>query len=309
MTILVNINLPDAPLWTQLLHQHLPDCTLVSLDRPHDPAAVEYAVTWAPELGAFLPYANLRGILSIGAGVDNLLRDPDLPQVPVVRSVAPDLTSQMREWVLLQVLSHHRNALGYSALQARRDWAHLPGQRPAHQVRIGIMGLGELGLDAAHHLGHLGFDIAGWSRAPKPDTGFPVYSGSAGMAEFLGRSEILISLLPLTPLTKGILNKTLLAQLPPGAVLINAGRGGLQVEADILAALDTGQLRGASLDVFEQEPLPASSPLWSHPAVVVTPHVAVYSTPATVVPALVAQIRRHQQGGAFQNVVDRANRY
>jgi glyoxylate/hydroxypyruvate reductase len=282
-------------------------------DRIGDPAGVAYAAAWLPPPGAFAPFRNLRAIFSLGAGVDAVLADPALPQVPVVRVVDPDLTRRMTEYVTLHVLMHHRRQRLYDEQQRRRIW-HEHAQPPAHMVAVGIMGLGVLGHDAAEVLARLGFRVAGWSRTPRNLPGVECFHGTAGLEAFLARTEILVCLLPLTAATTGILNLALLRKLKRdgalgGAFLINAGRGALQIDADILTALKQGALAGATLDVFPTEPLPASSPLWTHPNVTITPHNSAASVPEEVVAYIVRQIDRFEVGGGLDNVIDRASGY
>ena len=197
--------------------------------------------------------------------------------------------------------------------QAERRW-DAPEQWPASAVRVGMMGLGQLGRDAAEVLARIGFKVAGWSRKPKRIPGFESYSGRGGLTTFLARTDILVVLLPLTPDTRGILNRELFAKLGRGGVLgapvlINAGRGGLQVEADILASLDDGTLGAATLDVFETEPLAPASALWGHPNVTITPHNAADSDAGAITEAVTAQIKAYESGAPLQHVVDRALGY
>ena len=234
--------------------------------------------------------------------------------MPLVRFVDPNLTMRMREYICLHVLTHQRRMLDYAELQRQATWQELWPQPVASDIRIGVMGLGVLGRDAAYHLACLGFDVAGWSRSEKSIEGIQCYHGADGLDEFLARTDILVSLLPLTPGTKGILNASLFAKLArdgqlPGPVLINAGRGGLQVEADIIVALDKGDLWAASLDVFEEEPLPPSSPLWKNPRVIVTPHNASISDNRAVARYVLEQIARHERGQPLDNIVDKGQGY
>lgn len=278
-----------------------------------DAAAIGYALAWRSPEGAFGSLPNLKAIFSLGAGVDHLVFQKNLPDVPIVRVVDRDLTQRMTEWVTLQVLMHHRQQKAYDAQQAARRWRELP-QPAAGEVRVGIMGMGVLGRSAAGVLSRLGFRVAGWSRRPSDVPGVESFAGQDQRDAFLARTDILVALLPLTPETRGILSMPLFRKLArDGAlgapVLINAGRGGLQVEADIVAALDEGVLGGASLDVFEVEPLPATSPLWTHPGVTITPHAAAFSSPEMLVPPILAQIAAFEGGTPLANVVDRAAAY
>ena len=274
-----------------------------------DPAAIDYALVWRPEPGFLASLPNLKLILSLGAGVDHLLGDPRLPlHLPILRLVDPHMTDAMSEYVVLQVLRLHRRDLDYRNQQGAGVWRELD-QQNAGQRRVGILGLGELGQDAAKKLKALGFDVAGWSRSEKAVEGVRSYAGAVGLAPLLGRSEIIVCLLPLTAETEGILNKRTLALLPKGAALVNAARGAHLVEEDLLAALASGQISAAVLDVFREEPLPVDHPFWHHPRVVVTPHIAAFTNPATASPIILDNIRRFEEGRPLLNRVDPARGY
>lgn len=282
-------------------------------DAAIDPADVHYAAVWKPQPGELARFPNLRVIFNLGAGVDALMADVSLPDVPLVRVAVDDLTSRMTEYVVLHVLMHHRQEPYLRASQRARRWAPRE-QWPAAAVTVGIMGLGTLGADAAGALRRLGFAVCGWSRRPKTIDGAACFHGEDGLTPFLSRTDILVCLLPLTPETRHILGRTLFARLrrdgPLGApVLINAGRGGLQNEADILACLDDGTLGGASLDVFHNEPLPQDSRFWDHPRVILTPHNAADTDPDAISAYVAEQIARFEAGDGLENVVDRARGY
>ncbi|GLH81651.1 glyoxylate/hydroxypyruvate reductase A [Bradyrhizobium sp. SSBR45G] len=278
-----------------------------------DPADVHYAAVWKPVPGELAGFPNLRVIFNLGAGVDALMADKTLPSVPLVRVAVDDLTQRMTEYVVLHVLMHHRQELYLRESQRAKRWAP-KYQWPAAAIGVGILGLGTLGIDAAEVLKRIGFQVAGWSRSEKQVQGIETFHGAAQLNTFLARTDILVSLLPLTPDTRGILDRKMFAQLrrssPLGApAMINAGRGGLQNEADILACLDDGTLGAVSLDVFGQEPLPADSPFWTHPKVVLTPHNAA-DTDADAISRYVAeQIGAFEAGGALRNLVDRVRGY
>ena len=273
------------------------------------PAEIEYALVWRPEPGFLASLPNLKLILSLGAGVDHLLGDPQLPQhLPIVRLVDPHMTAAMSEYVVLQVLRLHRRELDYRAQQEAGLWRELD-QKNAVDRRVGILGLGELGRDAAKKLRALGFDVAGWSRGERTVPGVASYAGANGLPQLLGRSEILVCLLPLTAETEGILNGSTLALLPKGAALVNAARGAHLVEEDLLAALASGQISAAVLDVFREEPLPAGHPFWRHPRVILTPHVAAFTNPATAAPIILDNIRRFEEGRPLLNQIDPARGY
>jgi glyoxylate/hydroxypyruvate reductase len=277
---------------------------------------IDTALAWQPPPGLLATLPNLRLIVSVGAGVDALMQDPTLPHVPLVRFVDPDLTGRMAEYIALHVLYHHRRMSEFRDLQARAIWNYLP-EPAAHELRVGLMGLGVLGNAAARVLNPFGYRLRGWSRTRKTFDGIACFSGAAELDAFLAETDILAVLLPLTRETRGILNRGLFARLSrtgrsplfPGPVLINAGRGGLQVDADVVAALAAGELYAASLDVFETEPLSAASPLWRHPRVVVTPHNAAESAPAAIARYALYQMRAHKAGGPLDNLVDRSRGY
>jgi glyoxylate/hydroxypyruvate reductase A len=278
-----------------------------------DPASIDYACAWKPPAGLLATLPNLRAIFSLGAGVDHLLGDPTLPDVPIVRIADPDLTMRMTEYVVLHVLLHHRRFKRYDANQRARRWSD-EADPAASEVRVGIMGLGVLGQAAAAALATLGFQLSGWSRTQKAVPGMTTFSGQAGLKPFLAQTDILLCVLPLTPDTRGLLNYQLFQNLARdgalgGPALINAGRGGLQVEADILRALDDGTLTGASLDVFQQEPLPAESPLWTHPKIFITPHNAAQSDARALTKYVLGQIERFERGLPLENLVDRKRGY
>jgi glyoxylate/hydroxypyruvate reductase A len=282
-------------------------------DAVGDAAGIHYACVWKPPAGLLAGFRNLKAIFSLGAGADDLLADPRLPDVPVVRIVDPDLTMRMTEYVVLHVLMCHRRQRLYDAQQRERLW-HEHSQPAAREVVVGIMGLGVLGASAAHMLQRIGFKVAGWSRTPKALPGVETFQGAQGLEPFLRQSEILVCLLPATPATRGIINLDLLRKLRKhgalqGAYLINAGRGSLQIDADILAALEEGSLAGATLDVFATEPLPIESPLWGHPKLTITPHNAAQAVPQTLAVSVLQQIDRMELGHRPENTIDRAHGY
>jgi glyoxylate/hydroxypyruvate reductase A len=278
-----------------------------------DPTEVHFAAVWKPVPGELAAFANLKVIFNLGAGVDALMADQSLPKVPLVRVAVDDLTNRMMEYVVLHVLMHHRQELYLRDSQREKRWAPRH-QWPAGAISVGIMGLGTLGMRAAEVLTNIGFRVSGWSRSARQVDGVECFAGHAQLDAFLRQTDILVCLLPLTEETRGILGRDLFARLnrasPLGApVLINAGRGGLQNEADILASLADGTLGAASLDVFTQEPLPADSPFWTHPKVVLTPHNAADTDPDEISKYVARQIARFEAGGELENVVDRGRGY
>lgn len=274
---------------------------------------IRYALAWGPPPGELAKLPNLELIVSVGAGVDHLMKDPALPDVSVVRFVDDDLTSRMVSFVAANVLYHHRRMIELRDQQRDRNWQYLP-EPAAHELTVGIMGLGVLGQACAKALEPLGYKLNGWTRTERKVEGVACFAGEKGLDGFLAATDILVALLPLTPDTRGLINAQLLAKLRrpkilPGPVLINAGRGGLQIEDDIVRCLDAGTLYAASLDVFSTEPLPVTSPVWAHPRVVLTPHIAAESDPGAIARYLIEQVNRKKRGEPLPNLVDRARGY
>ena len=244
-----------------------------------DPAEIRYAMVWDPEPGRLGRFPNLQLIIGSGAGVERIVADPDQPtHQPLVRMTTPETAQIMGEYVTWAVLSLMRRIPQILADNAVKRFDETLVGDTAPDTRVGIMGLGALGSRAAEMLVALGFPVAGWSTRPKAIAGVESFVGDAALPAFLGRTDILVCLLPLTPATTGIIRAETLALLPPGAGVVNAGRGPHVVQADLIAALDRGHLRGAVLDVFPVEPLPQDDPAWTHPGIIVTPHVASFGS-------------------------------
>lgn len=304
----------QTKLWIDELGKAAPNrAVTVEPDGEADPT-IHYAVVWKQRPGLLSNLPNLKAIFSLGAGVDHIFADTSLPDVPIVRVVSPNLTTRMSEYVVWQVLDHHRGGPRYRSQQANCVWFEDPTQKAASALTVGIMGLGELGRDAAAKLRVLGFELSGWSRTEKQVEGVACHAGEEGLGPFLASADIVVVLLPLTPDTREILNRDLFVRMtkrgPLGApVLINAGRGGLQNEADILSALDEGLLSAVSLDVFQQEPLAPESPFWSHPKVTLTPHAAAASVPSSLIVPIVRQMDALERGEALVHLVDRKAGY
>jgi glyoxylate/hydroxypyruvate reductase A len=271
---------------------------------------IEYILAWLHPPGELRRYPKLKAVLSLGAGVDRLLKDPDLPPgVPIVRLVDRALTAGMSEYVVLHALRYHRRMPELERLQRHAEWIDEVVSPPAWERRVGLLGLGVLGGDAASKLTAIGFQVAGWSNSTKSIPGVESHSGPAGLARLLGWSEILVCLLPLTSATRGIINARTLAMLPRGAFLINCARGGHVVETDLLAALDSGQIAHATLDVFAEEPLPPTHPFWTHPNVTVTPHNASLTWAPTAIEHMLANIARCEAGQPMSPLVDPKREY
>jgi glyoxylate/hydroxypyruvate reductase A len=309
MALLFCSSIDSAARWRGQLDRLLPGLAVRVWPDIGDPAEIDYALVWRPERGLLAALPNLKLILSLGAGVDHILDDPELPRhVPIVRLIDPYLTDAMSEYVALQVLRLHRQDLDYQAQQKARTWRERD-QKNAAERPVGILGFGEIGQAAGRRLRALGFPVAGWSRRERTLEGFATFAGRQGLPRLLARAEILVCLLPLTEATQGILCARNFALLPPGAGLVNAGRGGHLVEEDLIPALEAGQLCGAALDVFRDEPLPPGHPFWSHPRILVTPHVAGITNPATAAPIIAATIRDFESGRPLSHRVDPARGY
>lgn len=311
--ILVAVDGELAPVWAAAFREQPGAEVRTWPNNTGDPKDITVACVWRAPHGLLATLPNLKLIVNLGAGADHLLADPRLPDLPVVRAADPDLSMRVTEYVVLHTLRYHRRQPLYDAQQRACVWrAH--HQPAASEVSVGVMGLGVIGAETARVLARIGFNVAGWSASAKALEGIATFHGAAGLDAFLARSEILVCLLPLTPATKGILGAPLFKKLKrdgaaSGAFLINAARGPLQVDADILAALDDGTLAGATLDVFPEEPLPADSPLWTHPKVTVTPHNAGDIRPDILAAEVMRQIARLERGEPLANRVDRKRGY
>ena len=314
--VLIDLKFSGRAMIVEALGSFFSDRPVIDLADPQtkgrDLSDCRYGVLWKPDDDLFSRAPNLEVLFSGGAGVERVLALQGLPDIPLVRFVDPSLTRRMSEYVVLQCLHHARRMPDYARLKAEKDWQPLPPAE-AGDFTVGIMGLGVLGQDAAAKLKIMGFNVIGWSRRKKEIDGVECFD-ARGLDDFLSGTDILVGLLPLTDETAGIFSRALFEKLrrsgPLGSpVFINAGRGGSQVEADILAALDDGVLHGASLDVFETEPMPATSPLWAHERVVVTPHVASDTDVGALFAHVERQIARFEAGEPLQHVVNRAAGY
>jgi glyoxylate/hydroxypyruvate reductase A len=308
MTVLYRSDAPRAAGWAAYFAEHAPDLDFRVWPDAGDLDEVEYLIAWqAPgEFLAALP--RLKVLFSSGAGVDHVDFSVVPSHVPVVRMVEPGIIDGMVEYVSLAVLALHRDAFDYVATQSRETWVPLEVW-PASTRTVGVMGMGVLGRAVLERLATFGFRLRGWNRSRRTMPGVESFAGAEELPAFLRACDMLICLLPLTHQTQGILNADLFGALRPGAAVINVGRGGHLVQADLLAALDSGQLSRAVLDVTDPEPLPSGHPLWTHPRVFLTPHVASMTQPATAAPVLLENIRRAQRGEPLCDVIDRSQGY
>ncbi|MBY8975730.1 glyoxylate/hydroxypyruvate reductase A [Rhodobacteraceae bacterium NNCM2] len=256
----------------------------------------------------FAPFTKLKGVVNLWAGVEAVLRCNPPVDLPIARMVEEGLSEGMRDYVVGHVLRHHINADMYIDGEPIAEW-ELTFPPLARDRTVGVLGIGVLGADCAHHLSYHGFRTLGWSRSQKSVEGVTCLSGPEGLDQIIRESEILVLLLPNTPDTKRILNAERIAAMPKGAYIVNAGRGSLIDHDALLAALDSGHIAHATMDVFDKEPLPADHPYWHHPRATVTPHIASVTRPETASQAIMKQIARAESGLSFENTVDRTLGY
>jgi glyoxylate/hydroxypyruvate reductase A len=295
-TLLFSSNIDDPAPWQALFARERPDVEFRIYPDIGDPADITHALVWRIPDGVLASLPNLKVVFSLGAGIDQIIRDPAFPRsIPLFRLVDGGLREQMTEYALYGVLNWHRQMDRYRAQQARGEWHMLEAIHPSQRT-VGVMGLGVFGSDIALKLSQLGFNVIGWSRTPKELPRVESFVGPEGFAAFLGRSEILVNILPLTDETRGILNASLFDRLPGGGALVHLGRGGHLNEADLVTALDAGRLDWAMLDVFPTEPLPPESPLWTHPRVFVTPHIASQPVSHAAEQAILGNFNRFERG-------------
>lgn len=311
--LLLHLSDVDEASWARKLRIALAPYPVVQRGDDFDPADIRYVFAWKPRPDAFEGLTGLKAVLSLGAGVDGLLKHASLPDAPIVRFVDADLSQRMSDYVVAHVTMHHRLYTRFRADQKARRWSQLYPPA-ASETTVGIMGMGVLGQDAVTRLKPLGFTLRSWSRTPKTIAGVEGFAGAEAFESFLAGTDILVNLLPLTPDTAGILNSDTFGKLrrdrlDGGPVIINAARGGHQREADIVRALADGTLGAASLDVFETEPLPPESPLWAIENCYITPHIAAISSETAGVRYFSDIIRDHEAGKPLINVVDRKRGY
>lgn len=277
---------------------------------PYDPNEIFYFSGFRPPPGFMKTLPNLKAIFSLGAGVDGFLRDPDLPRhVPLVRFVDPTLIHEMAQYVVMHVLIIHRGQRFFDDAQRESQWRQRMLARPSRDTRIGFLGLGDIGSVIATDLLPFDFKLSGWSRSRKTIPGIKSFAGESELPQFLAQCDICVCVLPLTAATAGIMNAKLFAQLPQGAWVINVARGGHLVVEDLIAALDSGHLAGAVLDVFPAEPLPPESPIWRHPKITATPHVAALTDPQAALGFIGDCVARCESGRPLDHVVDLARGY
>lgn len=294
--------------WQQAVADALPDANWFTWPDVPAPEEVDAIIAWTLPDDALETFPNLKAIFSVGAGVDQLQPDTIPDSIKLVRLIDPSLTQQMQTYVLSSVMMIHRDHFLYQAQKAQKTWRQHKVALP-HECIISILGLGELGKAVAEQLSKLGFTVNGWSRSAKQIDGISTFHGPQGLSDMLATTDILVSLLPLTEETRGMINAETLAQLPTGASVINAGRGEQIIDEDLLAALDSGHIQYAILDVFKDEPLPESHPYWTHPSVHVTPHIASITRNDTAGHRLAENLLRWHQGEPMMGEVDKQRGY
>lgn len=308
MTVLYKANMVRGAEWATFFAERAPHLPFRLWPDIGDPADVRYLVAWVPPEDVLTTFPNLELVFSVGAGVDQFDATKLPAHLPLVRMLEPGIAETMVEYVTMAVLGLHRDLLQFINQQKVQVWREIR-ITPAKRRRVGVMGLGQLGQAVLERLKAFEFPLLGWNRSPREIAGVACYAGTDTLPNFLARSDILVCLLPLTDETRGILNADLFARLPRGAGLVNVGRGPHLVEADLLAALDSGALSGAVLDVTDPEPLPAGHPFWSHPRILLTPHNASMTSPDTAVDFVLDVIARHRRGEDLPGLVDRRRGY
>jgi glyoxylate/hydroxypyruvate reductase A len=308
MTFLYKANATRGLEWAHHFAARAPELPFRLWPDIGDPAEVRYLAVWSPPENIAATFRNLELVFSVGAGVDQFDFSQLPPHVPLIRMLEPGIAEGMVEYVTMAVLALHRDLLHFIAQQRQQIWREIRITAAAKR-RVGVMGLGLLGQAVLERLKPFGFPLAGWNRSPRTVEGVTCHAGRETLPDFLAQTDILVCLLPLTDETRGILNTDLFEALPRGAQLVNVGRGGHLVEADLIAALERGLLSSAVLDVAEQEPLPAGHPFWNHPRILLTPHIASMTTPDTAVEFVLETIGRHHRGEALPGRVDRDRGY
>jgi len=302
-TILFCSAFDNSTAWESALAAELPDTAFYTYPDMPDPASVTTALVWRPPDGFFAPLANLRLVVNLGAGVDSLLGRGDLPAVPIVRLADPGMVGLMTSYVLFAVIRYARDIDKFEEAQRQGEWRYIH-PRALSTIKVGVLGLGELGAAAAAALAGLGFDVRGWSRKPKAVAGVTCSHGSEALDTLLAETEIVVIMLPLTPETRGLMSNARLRQMRRGAKLINTARGALVDEEALIACLADGHIGGATLDVFVREPLPPDSPLWTAGNVLITPHLASITVPEAAARDVAESMRRVRKGEPPLHAVD-----
>ncbi|MDC1311944.1 glyoxylate/hydroxypyruvate reductase A [Burkholderiales bacterium] len=299
----------DEVIWKTRIERDLPAFQFELLEYVEEKQFVKYALVWSPPNGLLNTFENLKAVFVLGAGVDALLRDPNLPSIPIVRLEDAGMAQQMAHYVIYGVLRFQRRFEEYEDFQIIKQWKPLVHIEPIEQFSVGVMGLGAIGLVVAEQVSRLGFPVLGWSTSPKEIDGIRTFYGEDGLVRFLAEARVVVDLLPLTAATEKLINRKFLNRMSADSFLINIGRGAHLLEDDLLEALEQRVIAGAMLDVFEQEPLPLENPLWNHPKVIVTPHVSGITMPQVALDQIISNIKLLESGGTPKALVDRKKGY
>jgi glyoxylate/hydroxypyruvate reductase len=298
----------NAKAWRDTFAEQLPDLEIRVWPDPGEAADIEYLAFMHPDFDILPEFPNLKAMFSRSAGVEAFVNHPKLPKAPLGKMEPPGGDPMMTEYVVMHVLRFHRDMPGYQTAQANREWLRKRIVRPEER-RVGFLGYGMMAKAPALVLKSLGFPVSAWVRTPRNDAEVPIFHGPDQLEPFLSQTDIAVCLLPLTRETEGILCARTFAMMPRGAMVVNVGRGKHVVDADLISALDSGQLSYAALDALWPEPLPPESPLWLHPKVTVMPHLARRPTVPQLVTEIVANIRSLEGGGRLLQEIDKAMGY
>ncbi|MEZ4935652.1 MAG: glyoxylate/hydroxypyruvate reductase A [Saprospiraceae bacterium] len=309
MSIVIICHERFAKNWAKSFKEKLPETDVHIYPDVPSPEAIQFAAVWKAPAGVLSEFPNLKAVQSLGAGVEHIFDFQKInKQTPVARIIDPQLSEDMWEYILMLVLNYLKNTPIYFQQQLKKEWKQWR-YKTIKETTVSILGLGKIGGHVAGKFSQIGFNVQGWSNSEKNIKGVKSFFGKNGFNEILNTTDILINILPLTPDTTGILNKTNLSKLKKGAYLINVGRGGHLIDTDLLELIDAGHLSGAALDVFQEEPLPGNHPFWEHPKITVMPHVAGLTNPATAVSQIIENYERMKRGEELMNVVSRGKRY
>lgn len=308
MALLFISSFKNQAAWIKELRAQAPDIEIYIWPEVPDPSKVEFIATWSYEDLDYHAFPNLKCISSLAAGVDHLQLNRIPAEISVTRIVDPMMRVQMSEYVILAVLNYRRHLLEYKQQQTAQKWEKIP-EIDMNNLTVGIMGIGNFGMDAALKLKILGYPVIGWGRSAKTSEKIPIFIGEKELKNFLACANILVCFLPMTPETKNILNLKTLSMLPKGAYIINVARGALLVDEDLIALLDDHHLIGACLDVFREEPLPKNHPFWIHPKIIITPHMSSNPIIQTTLQQIINNYHRAQAGEKILNEIDRVRGY
>lgn len=296
----------DVTIWKKIIERENDSIQVEIYPEVSNPEDIEMVMLWQHPKGILETYKNVKFISSMGAGVDHILKDPSIPEdMPITRIKDEKLTFSMTNYVVMGVLNHHRRIRHFEENKLNKNWDM---SHPELEVKVGVMGVGELGGDVLDKLSYMGFEVAGYGNSQKKIFNFPYFYGN-GLPDFLNEVNVVVCLLPLTPQTDGFMDKEFFQNCQPGTYIINAARGKHLVEEDLLEALDSGHISGALLDVYREEPLPESHPFWDHPLITMTPHIASVTNPEAAAPQIAANCKRIMTGKPLKNIIDRNKGY